>query len=89
MKNHPDTRKIRQSLVTLILTIAIKGTVSRDCRPSVFFINPPGPRIHGLKPFLNLVSNSRRYSTFYSPIFVHAVSKTPNARNTVPSLRRL
>jgi hypothetical protein len=53
-----------------------KGTVSRDFRPLVFSSNNPtwAPDSQ-LKAFLHMASNSRRYSTFKSPILAPAVSK--------------
>jgi hypothetical protein len=47
--------RIKSSKERVILqeVYAVKGTVSRDFRPSVFFHNtiPSGPLIHDIKPF--------------------------------------
>jgi hypothetical protein len=59
----------------------LKGTVSRDFRPSGFSSNntlwAPYSRA---KAFLNSASNSRRYDRFSNAKIVHAGSLTPHAR---------
>jgi hypothetical protein len=61
--------------------VALKGTVSRDFRPSVFFIKqyPQAPDSRA-KAFLNSASNSPRYDRFSTAKIVHTGSMTPHAR---------
>jgi hypothetical protein len=59
----------------------INGTVSWDCRPSVFFIKQyPWAPDSRAKAFWNSASNSQRYDRFSKAKIVHAVSMTPYAR---------
>jgi hypothetical protein len=60
----------------------IKGTVSRDFRPSVFFPsnNTPWAPDSRAKAFLNSASNSPRYDRFSNAKIVHAVTMTPHVR---------
>jgi hypothetical protein len=71
--------KISFSLVQMVSYV--KGTVSRDFRPSVFFHQtiPPGPPDSRAKAFLNSASNSPRYDRFSNAKIVHALSRTPHA----------
>jgi hypothetical protein len=65
-----------------IFVIYVKGTVSQDFRPSVFFSsnNTPWAPDSRAKSFLNSASNSQRYDRFSNAKIVHAVSRTPHAR---------
>jgi hypothetical protein len=59
-----------------------KGTVSRDFRPSAFFIKQytPWAPDSRAKALLNYASNSPRYDRFSKAKIVHAVSMTLHAR---------
>jgi hypothetical protein len=58
-------REKNTKVVTSLLFIIFKGTVSRDFRPSVFSLNcTPGSPESCAKTVLHIDSNSRGYSIF-------------------------
>jgi hypothetical protein len=71
--------KIEKNILVYFLNIIsagfVKGTVSRDFRPSVFSSNntPRAPDSQA-KAFLNSASNSPMYDRFSNAKIVHAVS---------------
>jgi hypothetical protein len=62
------------------MKITFKGTVSRDFRPSVFFINQPRALIHGLKPFRIWIRNRWEIRDNRLKLSASAVSMRPRKR---------